>query len=66
MTDNEAQKLAAVFVTADGGCAPCVRAICEEASESDLGFEWWLDEDCGSYPGTVKVRSKQQKPGGSS
>ncbi len=44
MTLEEAQKLAKVFETVDGGCSVCVRSICTEANLQQFGFIWSVPE----------------------
>jgi hypothetical protein len=45
MTLEEAKKLASIFETADGGCPSCIRDICRQANEAELGFKFAFDED---------------------
>lgn len=40
MTREEAERLAKVLATADGGCPVCVHSICEKANDAQLG--WWF------------------------
>ncbi len=49
MTREEAEKIARIFETADGGdCLSCMDGLCREANEAQLGFRWViLDEDAG-------------------
>lgn len=40
MTLDEAEKLAKIFLTVDGGCSSCIAGVCEEATTAGLGFTW--------------------------
>lgn len=40
MTREEAEKVAAIFATADGGCADCVHALAKVARKAFPGFPW--------------------------
>ena len=44
MTHEEADKLAKIFETVDGGsCVSCMNRICREANKVRLGFYWLLE-----------------------
>lgn len=45
MTLVEAQKVAAIVATADGGCSVCVRDLVEQLNETFKDFTWLYDED---------------------
>lgn len=49
MTREEAEKIAAVIATADGGCGPCVSSLCELMSKAFPAFEWAIGE-ADRYP----------------
>lgn len=60
MTLDEANKLARVAASADGGCSVCVKAICEELSNAGLGYVWtahnekkWPDENLNEMLGPL-------------
>lgn len=52
MTQEEADKIAAVLRTADSGCSTCVRDLCERATAARLGFRFEMTGQ------TVEVREQ--------
>lgn len=40
MTQEEADKVAKIIRTADGGCPVCVGSLCERATAAGLGFRF--------------------------
>jgi hypothetical protein len=44
MTQDEASKIAAIIATADGGCAACVRSLCDLMSQAGLGFSFRMTD----------------------
>lgn len=56
MTLREAEVLASVFLTADGGyCYSCTRGLCIEANRHRLGFWWEIIGSTGSGSDRVMV-----------
>lgn len=45
MTREEAEKIAAVILTADGGCVVCIRDLANELNQSNLGWTFQLGRD---------------------
>jgi len=43
MTKDEADKIARVIATADGGCSVCISNLCELLNEADLGFSFEME-----------------------
>lgn len=41
MTKDEAEVVAAVLATADGGCQCCAERLAEKMQEKFPGFNWW-------------------------
>lgn len=69
MTQQEADKIARVLSTADGGCSNCVVNLCEEINKEKLGFrfgmtgekrfEQWEGEEEGlghQFPRVIAVK----------
>lgn len=70
MTQDEANKIAAIIATADGGCSVCVENLIRRMNSADLGFTFkqtgadieeqadWSDdpEDTVTYPGVVAIK----------
>ena len=44
MTIQEAEKIARIIVTADGGCRVCVQELASEMQEMFPEFEWIFDK----------------------
>ena len=44
MTLEEARKVAAIIVTADGGCGTCVESLTELMDEAFPEYTWEFDE----------------------
>jgi hypothetical protein len=42
MTQDEANAIARVIETADGGCDVCIRRLCDELNAADLDFEFTM------------------------
>lgn len=42
MTQDEANKVAAVIRTADGGCSSCVSELCRRMTAAGLGFDFTM------------------------
>lgn len=55
MTLKEAQTIAKIIDTADGGCCVCVRSLCEQMQEAFPMFTWSYPED---YADIVVTPSK--------
>lgn len=50
MTQEEADKIARVIGTADGGCDTCVGDLVELLNGADLGFQWAATGKVAKYP----------------
>lgn len=49
MTLTEAKIIAAILVTADGGCMECVGSLFEQMNEAFPEFKWEVFQEKGSY-----------------
>lgn len=54
MTEREAQQVAAILATADGGCSNCVERLVELMRRRFPGFSWTYDGIDGD--GTIVVK----------
>jgi hypothetical protein len=63
VTQEEADKLAAIFAMVDNGCSVCVRNVCQRASDAGFGFVWehgedWIIVPCSVFPDDVELASR--------
>jgi hypothetical protein len=59
MTLEEAEKIAKIASTADGGCGQCCTSLADQLNEAFPEYEWvWDDENYG--PIHVKVAEEEQ------
>ena len=56
MTLKDAEKVAKIIATADGGCGPCVTGLAYECEEAWPEFEWDVDTEGINPVVTVKRR----------